>query len=104
MFSFLLMMASFLALGSILQEKSLSPTEACKIIPGRPHRNTVQRWMTKGYDGVVLRSFRVAGKRFTTQEAVEEFVSALSAKDTLGVKPVSSAHSEAESQLDELGV
>ncbi len=88
----------------VLQEQSLSPAEAAKIIPGRPHRNTIQRWMTRGYDGVVLRSFRLGGKRFTTVEAVEEFVAALSAKDTLGRKPVSSAHSEAEAELDRLGV
>ena len=105
MISILLTMASLLVFASILQAKYLSPTEASKIIPGRPHKNTVRRWMSKGYDGVILPSFRIAGRRFTTQESVEEFVSTLMGKDSIGdQRPTSTAHVESENRLGELGV
>lgn len=42
------------------------------------HLSTVWRWATRGVRGVVLESFRIGGRRFTTEEAFVRFTSALS--------------------------
>lgn len=91
-------------MSSILKEQSLSLAEAAKLIPGRPHVNTVIRWSETGYRSHVLKTFRVGGKRLTTVAEIEAFVDLLIGLDTKSVRPVSSAHAEAERRLDELGV
>lgn len=91
-------------MSSILQEKSISLAQAAKIIPGRPHVNTIIRWSESGYRGHVLKTFKVGGKRLTTVAEIEAFVDLLISLDTKSVRPVSSAHAEAERRLDALGI
>ena len=62
-----------------LTEKLLSPTEASRHTPGRPHVSTIWRWMTSGCRGIRLESLVCAGRRFTSLEAIERFVAATTA-------------------------
>ena len=57
-------------------------TEAARLLPGRPHRNTARRYMLKGVGGIKLRSIKLGatGNRFTTREWVDEFLSAVTAQ------------------------
>ena len=56
----------------------LTINQAAAILPARPHRNTVVRWMQTGCDGMKLRSVRFGGKRLTSEKWVEEFIAAVS--------------------------
>jgi Protein of unknown function (DUF1580) len=78
----------------------LSITQASQRLPGRPHRNTVCRWMNDGCYGVKLRSVRFGGKRLTTEEWCDEFVAAVQSSEPTPNR----AHLEANAALDTLGV
>ena len=41
-----------------------------------PNRETVRRWAAKGVRGVVLESFCVGARRYTSREAVDRFLEA----------------------------
>jgi hypothetical protein len=78
----------------------LSIRDACAILPGRPHFNTVRRWMFQGCNGIKLRSVRFGQKRLTTGQWCAEFVTAVYA-----LEPNSTAaHQEASAVLDAMGV
>ena len=62
-----------------LTEKLLSPAEASRHAPGRPHVSTIWRWMTRGCRGIRLESLVCAGRRFTSVEAIERFIAATTA-------------------------
>ena len=73
-------------------------------LPGRPHINTVRRWMFDGVKGdgvkrVKLRSVLIGGKRFTTEQWCDEFIAAISS-----LSSQLDQHCEAEAKLDVLGV
>lgn len=40
-------------------------------------RTTAHRWTTTGHKGVILKSWRVVGKRLSTEEAVKQFIDAI---------------------------
>lgn len=44
----------------------------------RPHRSTLIRWAMKGVRGTRLRAEPLAGRWFTTQDAIEDFLRHLS--------------------------
>lgn len=59
-------------------------TEAHRHLPRRPggkkvHRTTLGRWASKGCRGAVLKTWLVGGVRYTSAEAIAEFVKHLSA-------------------------
>lgn len=62
--------------------KCFTPAEAARdLIPGRPSAQTVTRWMLSGIIGpdgkrLKLASFKVAGRRYITREAVAAFIAA----------------------------
>jgi uncharacterized protein DUF1580 len=92
-------------MASVADAKYLTLAEACRLIPGRPHRNTVGRWITHGYAGIILKSWRCAGKRVTTVQAIDEFLAATTGvKDPNPRRSASIAHQRAEAQLDAMGV
>ena len=69
---------------------AISMQEAAGILPGRPHKNTIVRWATRGIYGVKLKTARFAGRRFTRPSWLREFCAAVQAKspqDTLYDKP-----------------
>jgi Protein of unknown function (DUF1580) len=72
---------------------------AQKHLPGRPHVNSVRRWMQHGCNGVKLRSVRFGGKRLTTEQWCREFVDAVTTASGQATE-----HLKAEAQLDQLGV
>lgn len=47
--------------------------------PGRPHISTIQRWALKGAHGIKLETCVVGGRRYTSREAVAQFVAATTA-------------------------
>ena len=57
-----------------LTETLLTPSKAAHLAPGRPHVSTVWRWMMRGCRGVRLESIVCAGRRFTSVESIERFV------------------------------
>ena len=66
---------------------------ASKLIPGRPTISTLHRWCTRGVRGVKLENIRVGSRRFTTQDAIDEFVAAQIEMDQR------QTHYEAEDEL-----
>lgn len=85
-----------------LGEKTLTLEQACQLIPGRPHKNTVRRWGNEGFRGIRLRIFRSGQKVCTSREAILEFLAAIN-----GDSPAPAAnpeHDQAESQLEAMGV
>lgn len=74
--------------------------EACAILPGRPHLNTVRRWMNDGVNGVKLRSTRFGGKRLTTEEWCDEFIAAVQSAHSA----TDLDHYRANAKLDSLGI
>jgi hypothetical protein len=85
----------------------LTLAEAAARSPGRPHKNTVARWASRGVYGVKLRSARIGGKRLVRADWLEDFLARLIAAspdafhgDDIG----STSHQLAEAKLDALGV
>lgn len=78
----------------------LSAREACAHLPGRPHLNTVRRWMAEGISGVRLRSTRFGGKRLTTAAWCDEFIMAVQAANP----ETDIGHHRANAILDAFGV
>lgn len=81
---------------AVLDESPLTLQEAAKLLPGRPHINTLRRWADQGR----LRTFRMGRKICTTRVALNEFLAAGEVKPS----PQSSAHLMAEAKLDSLGI
>jgi hypothetical protein len=63
------------------REHAVTLRQAAAILPGHPTRTTLSRWAHHGVRGVRLATFLVGGRRFTTREAISEFIEALSAQD-----------------------
>jgi hypothetical protein len=57
-------------------EDLISLTEGAREFPGRPHVSTLWRWATAGFRGCVLETVTVAGRRFTSKEAISRFQAA----------------------------
>lgn len=47
------------------------------------NRRTVVRWVTEGYKGNLLASYRIGMKRFTTREAVARFLAAMNGEQVI---------------------
>jgi hypothetical protein len=62
-------------------ETLLTPTEAAKRLPNRPHTSSIWRWCRRGVRGVRLEYVRVGSKIFTTSAALNRLVNALAAAD-----------------------
>ncbi len=87
---------------SILREEPKTLTEATKIFPGRPHKNTLRRWHHVGFRGVKLRCFYSGATLCTSVAAIEEFLAAINPQTATPV--ATPAHDLAEAKLDSLGV
>ncbi len=57
----------------------LTLAQAARAFPEKPHPSTLWRWRRKGIGGVRLRTVRIGGKIYVPREAIDEFVSALTA-------------------------
>jgi hypothetical protein len=88
---------------SILAEEPVTLTEAAKIFPGRPHKNTLRRFCHAGVRGVKLAHFYSGATLCTTRAAIDAFL--LATNPGYRAAPVSSdQHRAAEAVLDSLGV
>lgn len=63
----------------ITTENMIPFPDAPKHIPGRPHIATVNRFRLRGSHGVKLETVKVGGRRFTSLEAIQRFVDAVTA-------------------------
>jgi hypothetical protein len=58
----------------LLNEYPLNLTAASTLIPGHPCARTLTRWTTHGIRGVVLESYFIGSRRFTTEQAIQRFI------------------------------
>lgn len=89
---------------SIADEEFITLKEACKRVPGRVHVNTIRRWMDRGFNGVILKSWRCGNRRLTSVAAIDAFMAATTGIRNANPHSTSSAHQRAESTLDAMGV
>jgi hypothetical protein len=66
------------------RDKTLSLRQAAELLPGKPNRSTMHRWAHHGVRGVRLATILIGGRRYTTREAIEQFVAALSKQEEPG--------------------
>jgi hypothetical protein len=92
-------------------ESLLTFPEAAAALPDRPHVSTVHRWRMRGINGIKLETIRIGGRRYTSQEALDRFIGAItSAVDGLEpAKPTSRKHQlrrheQAERELEAAGI
>ena len=62
-----------------LDEPLLTLTQAANSLPGKPHVSSLWRWCKRGVRGVRLETLVLAGRRYTSPRALEEFASATTA-------------------------
>lgn len=62
----------------MIDESLITLTEAARSLPNKPHVATLYRWMSRGVRGIRLRTFLVGGRRYTSREALDEFINAAS--------------------------
>jgi hypothetical protein len=91
-------------------EHLIAVADAPSVIPGRPHKGTVWRWVLNGIRGIKLESIVVGSKRFTSREAVDRFISATTAVANGEPAPTRSPRARereiarATDELDRMGV
>ena len=74
------------------------PTAFEAVTGCRPHPSTCWRWYVKGSGGHVLKTWMVGGRRRTTTEAVNDFISKRTADTTAGSE-VGEVRRELEKEL-----
>jgi hypothetical protein len=57
-------------------ERLVSLHDAARLLPGHVHISTVRRYHLYGLHGVRLETLLIAGKRWTSREALERFITA----------------------------
>jgi len=58
----------------LLDETLLSAAKACKYPLLQCSRASLERWLRRGCQGIVLESIRICGKRYTSEEAINRFI------------------------------
>ncbi len=77
----------------ILNEDVVSLADAAKLLPTRPHVSTMWRWHRRGVRGIRLETAVLGGKRYTSREAIQRFVSRTTeAHDRGGAAPAKLIH------------
>ena len=59
--------------------------DAAKRLPGRPHISTMWRWHKRGVRGIRLATVVIGGQRYTSEEALQEFIDATTEAHDRGV-------------------
>lgn len=89
-----------------IAEHAIAITDIPKHLPGkRVAITTPWRWATKGCRGVVLETFHIGGRRYTTKQALEEFHAKINADNPPQESEADVARraNEACSALEKLG-
>lgn len=60
-------------------ENLISFAAAARLLPNKPSPCTMWRWHTQGVRGVKLQTWCIGNRRYTTREALEQFISATTA-------------------------
>lgn len=60
-------------------ETILTLTQAAKSLPGRPHVSSLWRWHSRGCRNIKLETIVIAGRRFTSAQALQRFADRCSA-------------------------
>jgi hypothetical protein len=68
-----------MTLEQLCKEVRLSLAEAAELMPHTTTSQTINNWTKKGVRGVVLESFAVGGRIYTTKEALQRFLNRLNA-------------------------
>jgi len=69
-------------------EQLLTLAEACRSIPPRGvSRATLFRWIQKGVRGAVLSTIVIGGRRHTSQQAIDSFISSMNSSDAPAAAP-----------------
>ena len=69
-------------------EQLLTLAEACRSIPPRGvSRATLFRWIQKGVRGAVLSTIVIGGRRHTSAEAIDSFISSMNSSDAPAAAP-----------------
>ncbi len=63
------------------KEQLITLAEAAASLPVTTHPQTVQCWTSRGVRGVVLESYCIGTRRFTSKEALERFLAKLNEPD-----------------------
>jgi hypothetical protein len=72
--------------------------EIRKLLPGAPHISTIHRWMLRGVRGIKLETVLIGGRRYVSDEALNEFLRLINANDT-STGPASSVTVDTTSNL-----
>jgi Protein of unknown function (DUF1580) len=65
-------------MATLTKQDYLTLRQAAELLPGRPNRSTMSRWAHHGVRGVQLATILVGGRRYTTRDAIDQFITALS--------------------------
>ena len=65
-------------------------SKAGRLLSTNPSPATMWRWALRGVDGVKLETFKIGGRRYTTPDSVEKFVSRLNGPRSANEPQVSS--------------
>ena len=91
----------------LLDENLQTLTEAAQTGPVRRHVSSLVRWAKKGVRGVRLETIKIAGRRFTSKEAMRRFVLAttVAADGIVGANRIPpEVSNEIENELDRVGL
>jgi hypothetical protein len=72
-------------------------------VPGRPHTSTLVRWALRGVKGIKLETVVIGGRRYTSVEAIERFITRLSMPQASLNTPTNSEE-RIRQQLDAAGI
>ena len=59
---------------ALLEETLVPLTAACKYFPVKCSRTSIERWARKGSREATLETILLAGRRYTSREAIKRFV------------------------------
>ncbi|MEX2288269.1 MAG: DUF1580 domain-containing protein [Planctomycetaceae bacterium] len=81
---------------SLLWETRISLAEAGRLA-GNVNPATIWRWRTKGVKGVKLETFAIGGRQYTTREALERFITGVTAAKEAIYGEIADAEARSES-------
>ena len=59
------------------KEQLITFEEAAASVPVPVHRQTIQNWSKRGVCGILLESYRIGNRSYTSAEAVQRFLAKL---------------------------
>lgn len=88
----------------IAHEEIITPAQAARYFPQRPHRSAIYRWMRDCRPHRRLESILIGGRRFTSLEAIARWVAELNGERPDPVATRGKRIEQAERACDKAGV